>query len=260
MMTPAAYENVAIEVARQAGTLARSFFAQRGALAVEKKGVQDLVSRADREVEELIKAALLARAPGSSVLGEEGGGGHDATGPLWVVDPIDGTLNFLRGIPHWCVSIALVQAGEVKAGVVYDPVADEVFAAHAGGGARLNGVPTRVSSGARFDEAVIAYGDSHRIPKDAPRAVVRALEDRHVELRKLGAGALGAVWVAAGRVDAFFELHLNPWDALAAWLVVREAGGRANDFLGDDGLSRGSPLLVSNPALYDELWGLVSPG
>lgn len=256
------YEAAAIDVAREAGILARAFFEDRAALFVERKGVQDLVSRADREVEVLVEKALLQRFPNSSVLGEEGGGARDAGGPLWVVDPIDGTLNFLRGIPHWCVSIALLDEGRVKAGAIYDPMADEMFSAHEEGGARLNGEATRVSTTERFDEAVIAYGDSQRTPKEAPRRVVTALTDRNVEMRKMGAGALSSVWVAAGRVDAFFELHLNAWDALAAWHIVKEAGGRANDFLGsggpdDDGLRHGNALLVSNAALYDELAALL---
>lgn len=261
------YEAAAIDVAREAGALARSFFDDRAGLSVERKGVQDLVSRADREVEALVEKALSSRFPNSSVLGEEGGGArtalsHGSTAPLWVVDPIDGTLNFLRGIPHWCVSIALLDEGRVKAGAIYDPMADEMFSAHEGGGARLNGEATRVSTTKRFDEAVVAFGDSQRTPKEGPRRVVTALTDRNVEMRKMGAGALSSVWVAAGRVDAFFELHLNPWDALAAWHIVKEAGGRANDFLGsgrpdDDGLRHGNALLVSNAALYDELAALL---
>lgn len=260
MTSPAEYERVAIDVAREGGQLARAFFEDRGALTVEKKGVQDLVSRADREVEQRITRALVERAPGSVVLGEEGGGDPDPSRPLWVVDPIDGTLNFLRGVPHWCVSIALYDEGRVKAGAIYDPTHDEMWSAHEGGGARLNGEPVRVSTTARFDEAVIALGESQRTPLEDRKRLSDALRTRKVELRHMGAGALGAVWVAAGRVDAFLELHLNAWDALAAWHIVKEAGGRANAFLDGEGLTRGAPLLVSTVELYPELFALLSNG
>ncbi len=261
-VSPAAarYEAIALEVCRAAGQLARGFFERREDLSVEKKGVQDLVSRADREVEELIASALLERCPGSRVLGEEGGGARgseDTAAPLWVVDPIDGTLNFLRGIPHWCVSIALLHEGRVRAGAIYDPMADEMFSAQEGGGARLNGAAIHSSTTDRFEEAVIGFGESQRVAKELPRRVVSTLVDANVELRKMGAGALSAVWVATGRLDAFFELHLNPWDALAAWHIVQEAGGRGNAFLDDDGLAKGNALLVSNAALYDRLAALL---
>lgn len=255
--SPAEHERIAIEVAREGGRLARAFFDDRGALTVEKKGVQDLVSRADREVEARIQQELLARAPDSTVLGEEGGGEPDTSRPLWVVDPIDGTLNFLRGIPHWCVSIALVEGGRVRAGAVYDPMSDEMWSAHEGGGARLNGARVQASTTARFDEAVIALGESQRTPVEERRRMSDALRTRRVELRHMGAGALAAVWVASGRLDAFLELHLNAWDALAAWHIVQEAGGRGNAFLDGDGLTKGNPLLVSNDALYASLHELL---
>lgn len=257
MSNPAEYERIAIEVAREGGRLARQFFDDRSTLTIEKKGVQDFVSRADREVEQHIVRELTRLSPKSSVLGEEGGGKPDTSRPLWVVDPIDGTLNFLRGIPFWCVSIALLDEGRVKAGAIYDPLHDEMWSGHEGGGARLNGEPIRVSTTARFDEATIALGESQRTPKEVRERLVMALRERQVEPRLMGAGALGAVWVAAGRVDAYVELHLNAWDALAAWHIVQEAGGKANAFLDGDGLERGNPLLVSNAPLYDELSRLL---
>lgn len=245
--------SLAEEAARAAGVLALRYAEDLGALHIEKKGVQDLVSRADREVEDLVRERLLTGAPGSSVMGEERGGVASTAGRLWVVDPIDGTTNYLHGIPHWCVSIALVDDGALCVGVVYDPVADEMFSAAVGEGAHVNGAPIAVSEATRLDEALVAYGESGRIPSADTLAVLGSLRSADVDLRKHGAGALSAVWVACGRHDAFFELHLNPWDALGALLVVREAGGRANDFLANGGLSDGNPLLVATPGLFEEL-------
>jgi myo-inositol-1(or 4)-monophosphatase len=250
-------QTLALDVAKDAGELALRFASDRAALGVEKKGVQDLVTRADRAVEDLVRDRLLAGAPGSAVLAEERGGDPRSDGLLWVVDPIDGTSNYVHGIPHWCVSIALCDEGDVQVGVVHDPVLGETFSAVAGQGARLNGEPVRVSETVRLDEAVLAYGESGRTTLDEVFAALRALRDVDVDLRKQGAAALSAAWVACGRVDGFFELHLNPWDALAAHRIVREAGGRANDFLAGGGLAKGSPLLLATPALYEQLAGLI---
>lgn len=244
---------LALAVAREGGELALRYARDRDALGVEKKGVQNLVTRADREVEDLVRERLVSGAPGSHVFAEERGGDAQASGPLWVVDPIDGTSNYVHGIPHWCVSIALFDDGDVRAGVVHDPVADETFSAVQGGGAFLNGAPIRASGTSRLDEAVLGYGESGREPQDEVLRTLRALRAADVDLRKHGAAALSSAWVACGRLDGFFELHLNSWDALAALCIVREAGGRANDFLKGDGLAEGSPLLLAAPGVYDAL-------
>jgi myo-inositol-1(or 4)-monophosphatase len=244
---------VACDIAREAGGVALSHFDNRDALDVEHKGVQDLVTRADREVEALVVARLTEAVPGSAVLGEEGGGEREDASLLWVVDPIDGTSNFVHGMPFWCVSIALVSDGAARVGVVFDPVHDELFHAAEGQGAQLGSRSLNVSSVDALDHAVVAYGESGRTTKDDVADALARLRAKDVDLRKLGAAALGAAWVAAGRVDGFFELHLNPWDALGALVVVREAGGLSNEFLADGGLKAGSPFLVSTPALFAPL-------
>jgi myo-inositol-1(or 4)-monophosphatase len=254
---PIVARDAAIEVARAAGAKARDYFLHRDRLHVEKKGVQDLVSEADREVEDLIRAELSARFPDAGFVGEERGVEGDLDAPLWVIDPIDGTSNFLRGIPHWCVSIGLHQRGDVAAGVIFDPCHDELFAAASGFGATLNGQALQVSATDRFDESVVAVGVSRRVPGSQLMEVLARLGAAEVSVRKMGSAALGAAWVTTGRVDAFFELHLNPWDTMAALCLVREAGGRVNDFLADGGLADGNAFLASNPALADELFEMT---
>ncbi|MBI4183960.1 MAG: inositol monophosphatase [Proteobacteria bacterium] len=242
-------------VAREAGKLALRHFRARDRLAIEHKGVQDLVSDADREVEDLIGGSLGAAFPGDSFFGEERGAGpHPLRADrLWVIDPIDGTANFLRGLPQWAVSIAFVLGGEVEIGVIYDPVADELFAARRGGGAVRDGAPIRVSGCADLTRATVGIGFSYRRPAAAHVAAVSASLHGHCEYRRTGAGALGIAQVADGRVDAYWEAHMNAWDALAGVILVREAGGWTNDFLAGDGLAAGNAVLACTPALKDPL-------
>lgn len=236
-------------VAQEAGLLAKGYFLNRHELLVEHKGVQDFVSVADRACETLIIDRLRARFPEDSFLGEEGGASGPETTYLWVIDPIDGTANFLRGTAFWCVSIALVRAGEVVAGVVHDPVHDEMFAARIGAGATCNGKPIHVSKTIDPTEGRVALGFSYRRPVDLHVGTQRRMLEAHCEYRFMGAGALSMAHVAAGRFDGYWEAHINSWDVLAGLLLVREAGGWANDFLADDGLRKGNEILAATPGL-----------
>ena len=236
------------DIARQAGELAREHFAQREALVVEHKGKQNFVSRADRAVEALIAKRLAAAFPGDAFLGEESSG--DFSGPLdhvWVVDPIDGTHNFLRGVRYYCVSIAYVEDGRPAIGVVYDPEHDELFHARRGDGAwcQRNGNDTalRASSCRSLSEAFVCVGHHDRRPDPAVLALRHALMDAGVATRNMGAAALQLAHVAAGRFDGFVELSLNAWDAMAGLLLVQEAGGYAAPFPGPEGMSVPAPVL-----------------
>jgi myo-inositol-1(or 4)-monophosphatase len=247
---------VAEDAVRQAAVLAMDFFGRRGELKVDSKGLQDLVSQADRDCEAVIATSLERRFPADSFLGEEGG--LKQRGPmLWVVDPIDGTSNFVRGIAHWCLSLGLVVDSRALLGFIYDPVADEMFSATSGGGARLNGSPIQVSGETDIRRARIGLGFSYRRPV-APHATdVRTLLDAGCEYLRLGSGALGLAYTAAGRLDGYFERHINLWDVAAGLVIVEEAGGRLNDFLREDVVAKGNEILAATPALFDRLRGLL---
>ena len=247
-------------VAREAGRLARRYFGDRDNLEIESKGTQDVVSIADRKVEDLICGRLGAAFPGDSFFGEEGGlapeadrGGHK----LWVIDPIDGTANFVRGLPQWAVSIAYMRGGKVEIGVIYDPMADELYAARRGAGATRDGVAIRVSRCDDLARATVSIGFSYRRPVAAHVTAVRNALDATCEYRRTGAGSLGVAQVADGRFDAYLEAHVNAWDVLAGTLLVREAGGWTSDFLAGDGLLRGNPILACTPGIKDALIAAV---
>jgi myo-inositol-1(or 4)-monophosphatase len=242
----------ACAVAREAGALARDRFDSRpGTAGINLKGRQDYLSAVDAEVEHLVRSRLLGSFPGDSFFGEEGGG--TLTGEVWVVDPIDGTANFVRGIAQFCISIAFVSQGETRIGVIYDPMQDELFAAERGRGAALNGEPIRVSGLEDIHSATVEAGWSTRLPLSRYVDVVGRLLEAGAGMRRGGSGALGLAYVAAGRIDGYCELHMNAWDALAGLLLIEEAGGWANDFLADDGLRDGNAVLGCTPGLRDAL-------
>lgn len=240
-----------LEIAREAGALGKKYFAEVGSLVVELKGMQDQVSVADREVEALIKKRIAEKFPGDLCIGEEYGG--KVGDALWVIDPIDGTGNFVRGFPHWAVSIGFMSGGVIEVGAVYDPCAERMFAARRGGGATLNGVPMRVRSTAKTNEAVVCVGFSHSSSQPQWLEAVGNLIGAGCEFRRIGSAALGLAHTAAGHFDAFWQKKLAAWDVLAGILLVTEAGGRVNNFLGDGGLERGNTMLGACPGVYSEI-------
>jgi len=250
-MTPnelAARQRAAEAVARDAGQLARRYLDDPGALKVAFKGPQDVVTAADGAVERMIVAALGTAFPDDTFIGEEGGGAAGET--CWVIDPIDGTANFARGLPHWCVSIAFVASGRTEVGVIYDPNGDLLYSARGGAGAWRNAAPIRVSATDDLARATVDIGYSRRtgIP-DFARIMTRLLE-RGVTVTQSQSAALGLARVADGRLDAYAERHLYAWDALAGLLLVEEAGGRVNAFLTGDALTLGNQTIGATPALY----------
>lgn len=238
-------------IIRDAGRLALDFFNDRAALTVEHKGQQDLVSIADRAVEELIRKELAARFPEDAVLGEEGGG---ADAPrTWVLDPIDGTFNFLKGIPCWGVVAAYVVDGRTELGLTYDPVHEELFVARRGGGASRNGKPIRVSGNAGVDTSCLALAYSFRQPRASYVDMVTRALGAGFEHRRAGSSAVQLCWVADGRCDAFATLYCSSWDVLAGLLLVEEAGGRASDFIAVHGLLGKGGVIAATPALAAEV-------
>jgi myo-inositol-1(or 4)-monophosphatase len=234
-------------IIREAGRLALDHFRQRGQLEIELKGRQDLVSSADREVEALIRAQLAAAFPADAIIGEEGGvEAAGSGGPLWVIDPIDGTANFLRGLPYWSVTLALVQDRRLELGVTYDPVHDELFTARRGHGARRDGRPIRVSAARDPGQAVIGSTFTFKMAIAAYVGLVDGILRAGADHRRLGSTALMMAHVADGRLDACATLYCNSWDVLGGLLLVEEAGGVASDFL--DGAELDEPNLAFGAA------------
>lgn len=237
----------ACAVAREAGALAGARFRDRGSLTFSFKGHQDYLTEVDGLVEKLVIERLSALFPQDGFIGEEGGGtGSDR---VWVIDPIDGTSNFARGIGHFCVSIAFVENGGPSIGVIYDPMRDELFAAERGHGAWLNGEPMSVSGQSDAHRASVECGWSMRRPITDYLAMTGRVAATGAGLYRMGSGALGMAYVAAGRIDAYCELHINAWDVLAGLVLVQEAGGVTNDFTTGDYLRDGNPVLASTPGL-----------
>jgi myo-inositol-1(or 4)-monophosphatase len=246
----------AAQLARSAGALALRYFTRELAYEAESKGVQqDWVSIADRAVEAHCREQLAQAFPDDAMLGEETGGA--LADRVWIIDPIDGTLNFVHGVRYWCVSIVFIDRGERAIGVVYDPPHDELFVATANGGATLNGRPMHVSACAALDRALVMLGFVQRHDLDAHLQLRRALIESGAEVKDHGAGALMLAHVAAGRFDAYLEPHMHPWDASAGLLLVTEAGGRILPYPGREGLRIGGAVIASAPALYDRLHGMT---
>ena len=240
-------------VARHAGMMALDLFRRRDQLVIEFKGTQDMVSAADRDVERFIKNQVRAVFPADGFLGEEGGIDLADAEFVWVVDPIDGTACFVNGMHSWCVSIAVLQRGEPVIGVVFDPNANELFHARAGSGAFCGEKPIAVHAGQSLKDGVLGVGTSFRVGVgDFIPFLEAVLRDDGMVIRN-GSGALMIAYVAAGRLIGYFEPHMNAWDALAGFVLVREAGGQCNAFLDNGGLLRGNAVIVANPAVWRRL-------
>jgi len=253
-------------IAREAGARLREFFAQ--GVETEYKGDVDLVTVADRTVEKLIRGRLGEAFPEHGVYGEEGTRERLDGEFRWYVDPLDGTTNFAHGLPQFCVSLGLekrqngIEAGQdgaLVAAVIYDPMRDELFTAERGRGARLNGKPMRVSRTPELAEALVATGFPSRKRHDNPNIhFYQEFTLRSHGVRRAGSAALDLAYVASGRMDAFWEFKLNPWDTAAGILLVEEAGGRVTDFSGGPFRLDSREILASNGLIHEELLGFFN--
>ena len=223
-------------VIRKAGAAAMSFF--RGDFRVDRKNVGhsviDIVTDADRASEEIILQSIQKEFPGHDVMTEETPTETVGSKYLWLIDPLDGTVNFAHGFPAFCLSMALMEEGKVSAGMVYDPLGDECFSATLAGGARLNGEPVNVSTADRLESSLVATGFPYdrAVSPDNNLKEFSAVVTRVQGMRRAGSAALDLAYVACGRLDGFWELKLNPWDMGAGMLLVTEAGGRVSDRTG----------------------------
>ena len=247
-------------IARDAGRLASSFLVDRSSLDVKYKGPQDVLTAADGAVERMIVAELRSAFPDDGFLGEEGGrvGAAGADVGCWVIDPIDGTANFARGLPHWCVAIAFVEAGRTELGVIYDVGANLLYSTARGEGAFCNGTRLRVSATTDKAHAMVDVGYSRRTAIEPYGDFLGDLLRQGINVTQCGSAALGLARVADGRIDGYAERHLFAWDALAGLLLVEEAGGRVNNFLEGDALTAGNHAIAATSALYPTLAGLLA--
>jgi myo-inositol-1(or 4)-monophosphatase len=254
----------ASSIAREAGARLREFFAH--GVETEYKGDVDIVTVADRTAEKLIREKLSEAFPEHGVYGEEGTRDRMEGAYRWYVDPLDGTTNFAHGFPQFCVSLGLEhrpaelpsgQDGTLVAGVIYDPMRDELFTAERGHGAWLNGKPMHVSRTPDLAESLVATGFPSRKRHASPNIhFYHEFTLRSHGVRRAGSAALDLAYVAAGRLEAFWEFNLNPWDTAAGILLVEEAGGRVTDFAGGHFQLNSNEILASNGLIQDELVGL----
>ncbi len=245
----------AIALATEAGAMAMRLRPPPGGPQATLKGVQDWVTEADGAVERFLSERLLAAFPEDGFQGEEEGVGR--TGTLrWVVDPIDGTANYMRGANRFCVSLGLLEDRVPLAGVIVAPALGETFAARQGAGATLNGAPISAADTADMKRATVEVGWSARRPDQDFLAICARVKAAGTVLRMGGSGALGLADVAAGRQDAYAELHINLWDVAAALVILHEAGAVVNDFLAGDGPTKGNAILACAPGIATAMHAL----
>jgi myo-inositol-1(or 4)-monophosphatase len=255
--------NTAVKAARRAGNIINRGARDLDLLTVTAKGPKDFVSDVDRAAEAAIVDTLHHAYPDHAILAEEGTSRdkNAQADHLWIIDPLDGTTNFLHGFPQYCVSIALAHKGVVTQGVVYDPVRNDLFTATRGRGAYLNDRRIRVSRRAHMRECLIGTGFPFRDGStiDAYLEMMRAMILQTAGLRRPGAAALDLAYVAAGFYDGFFEIGLNPWDVAAGSLLVLEAGGLIGDLAGEDDYLYGGQVIAATPKIFAQMVKTLSP-
>ena len=252
--------NIAINAAHIAGDLLRQEFHNVASIPVTQKARHDYVTEIDRASEQQIVREIKRYHPDHAILGEEGGAEGESD-HVWIIDPLDGTSNYLHGIPHFGISIALQVKGRTEQAVVFDPMRDELFSASRGSGAHLNNTRIRASARTSLDSAIVATAFPFRqrgmmgVYTGIFSDIFRKIED----IRRNGAAALDLAWLAAGRMDAYFEIGLKPWDVAAGTLIVREAGGVVTDFEGNDAVEESHSILAAPYKLMTPLRKIIEP-
>ena len=254
--------NIAVRAARSAGNVIARAFEQLDKVEVESKGTNDLVTNIDKQAEQVIIDTIRKAYPNHSIVGEEHGilEGDD-TDYQWVIDPLDGTTNFVKGIPHFAVSIALKVKGKLDQAVIFDPIRGELFTASRGKGAQLNGFRIRVSNAKELNGAVVATGFPFKKKQhtDAYLNMFKAMFSKTADMRRAGSAALDLAYVAAGRVDGYFEIGLKPWDTAAGELLVVEAGGLVSDFVGGNNHAKSGNIVAGSTKVLREILKDIRP-
>jgi len=252
--------NIAIRAARAAGDVIMRKFERVDTLTVESKQHNDFVSEVDRQAEAKIIETLRQSYPGHAILAEESGASGNSE-YVWIIDPLDGTTNYLHGFPQFAVSIALQKAGKMEQAVVYDPVSQELFTASRGRGAWLDNKRLRVSARGTLENSLIGTGfpflDSQNV--DHYMALFRDFVQSTSGIRRPGAAALDLVYVAAGRLDGFWETDLHTWDIAAGSLIIREAGGLVGDFSGGENWFESGQIVAASPKIFHAMLQVIKP-
>lgn len=254
--------NIAVRAARSAGSVIVRAFEQADKIEIESKGTNDFVTNVDVSAEQAIIETIRKSYPEHSIICEESGQ-HEGTDSdyQWIIDPLDGTTNFVKGIPHFAVSIALKVKGKLDQAVVYDPIRGELFTASRGKGAQLNGFRIRVKQHKELTGAILATGFPFKKKQHMPAymAMFQNLFEKTSDMRRAGSAALDLAYVAAGRVDGFFEIGLKPWDTAAGELLVIEAGGLVTDFVGGHNHNQSGNVVATSPRLLKEILKDIRP-
>src|SRR4030081_111762 len=252
--------NIAVKAARRAGSIISRASENLEVLTIKHKSLNDLVSEVDRAAEDAIIDVIRGAYPDHAILAEESGASGESD-YVWIIDPLDGTTNFLHGFPQYCVSIALQHKGQVTQGVVYDPVHNDLFTATRGRGAFLNDHRMRVSRRQHLKDCLIGTGFPFRDGSDleAYMSMMRAMMAASAGLRRPGAAALDLAYVAAGYYDGFWEIGLNPWDVAAGSLLITEAGGLVGDLEGENQYLFGGEVIAANPRVFAQIVNLLAP-
>ena len=251
--------NIATNAARRAGDLLVRYLERVNSFNIQAKGRGDFVSDIDKAAEREIISVILKAYPNHAILGEESGV-HEGEDCQWIIDPLDGTRNYLNGYPHFCVSIGIKEKGHLAHGVIYNPLLQEMFSASRGGGATLNSRRIRVSTNTSFERALMSVGlsldDKH--PREAQLQAIARLTQEAAAIRRSGSAALDLAYVAAGRLDAFWEYGLKPWDVAAGVLLVREAGGLVAAPNGSENYLETGDVLASSAKLFRPILQLLN--
>ena len=252
--------NIAVAAARAAGSIIVRYLDRVDTLNVSSKHLNEFVSEVDREAEAIIIADIRKAYPDHAILAEESGAAGESE-YRWIIDPLDGTTNYLHGFPQFCVSIGLEHRGRLDQGVVFDPLRQELFTASRGAGARLDDRRIRVSRQTSLEGSLLGTGFPFRgaYDLDTYLQTVRALVPRSAGIRRAGAAALDLAYVAAGRLDGFWEFGLEPWDTAAGVLLIREAGGLITDADGDEHYMASGNIITGNPRVLRELVKVIKP-
>jgi myo-inositol-1(or 4)-monophosphatase len=252
--------NIAVKAARRAGGIINRASQNLDVLTVKHKSLNDLVSEVDRASEEAIIETIRGAYPDHAILAEESGASGDSE-YVWIIDPLDGTTNFLHGFPQYCVSIGMLHKGVPTHGVIFDPTRNDLYTASRGRGAFLNDKRLRVSRRDRLIDGLIGTGFPFRMFEhlDAYNAMLKDLMPKCAGVRRPGAAALDLAAVAAGRYDGFWEIGLSPWDMAAGVLLVLEAGGLVGDFEGNDKYLERGQIVAGSPKIFSQLLQVIQP-
>jgi myo-inositol-1(or 4)-monophosphatase len=251
--------NIANTAAREAGKLILKGYDRLAYLDIREKSPNDFVSEIDFASEQYLIQSIKSAYPDHGILAEESGCDDENAFYQWIIDPLDGTTNFIRGIPHFCISIAIKIEGKIEHGLIYDPIREEVYTASRGRGAQLNNKRLRVSRQQQLERAIVSTDIAFSATAENNPKLFNAVQARYANIRCTGSAALDLAYVAAGRLDAYWETGLNIWDIAAGALLVREAGGLVSDFVGGENYLNSGNIIAGTPKVYKELAQTLAP-